>query len=69
MVIAQSVLIGVLVSTADPIFYDGFFGPLVSGAVVNWASITFKFLTYIPWNIIAVFLAGIVARRIAKVLG
>ncbi len=69
LVLAQAVLIGVLVSTADPIFYDGFFGPLVSGAVVNWASITFKFLSYIPWNVATVFLAGIVARRIAKVLG
>ncbi len=69
LVAIQSVFIGILVSTADPIFYDGFFEPFLYGGVVNWSAIIFKFASYIPWNIITVFLAGVVARRVAKVLG
>lgn len=69
LVIVQAVVIGILVSTADPIFYDGFFSPFLYGGVVTWSALIFKFVSYIPWNIITVFLAGIVARRVAKVLG
>ncbi|MUN29002.1 hypothetical protein [Sulfuracidifex metallicus] len=69
LVIVQAIVIGILVSTADPIFYDGFFNPFLYGGVVTWSALIFKFVSYIPWNVITVFLAGIVARRVAKVLG
>ncbi len=69
LAILEGVIIGILFAIPDPIFYLGFFRPLISGAIVNWATIQFDFLAFIPGDVIIGILGALAGQRIAKAVG
>ncbi len=50
-------------------FYNGFFGPFLYGSIVNWQAILIGFAESIPGNVIFGGIAGLIALRVARVLG
>jgi len=62
-------IVGLLWATPDSIIYAGFFGPLLYGGIVNWSKILFDFVAFIPGDVAFGIIAGILAARIARVLG
>ncbi|MGP6220371.1 hypothetical protein [Caldiplasma sukawensis] len=67
------VMIGAIVGFTwafpDPFFYRAFFGPFLYGSIVNWSKILFTFAESIPGDIVFGALAGIIAKRVSRVLG
>ncbi|MCL4345934.1 MAG: hypothetical protein M1496_06215 [Candidatus Thermoplasmatota archaeon] len=62
-------IIGFTWAFPDPFFYSGFFGPFLYGSIVNWQKILITFAESIPGNIIFGIIAGLIALRVARVLG
>ena len=62
-------VIGFTWSFPDPFFYKAFFGPLLYGSFVNWQTILFGFAESIPGDIIFGAIAGLIALRVARVIG
>lgn len=69
LAILEGIIIGILFAIPDPIFYLGFFRPLISGAIVNWATIQFDFLAFIPGHVVIGILGTLAGQRIAKAVG
>ncbi len=62
-------LVGLTWATPDSIMYAGFFSPLLYGGIVNWSKILFSFVAFIPGDVLFGIIAGLLAARIARVLG
>ncbi|TRN04829.1 hypothetical protein DJ530_00395 [Sulfolobus sp. E1] len=69
LVVIEGVILGVLLSIPDPIFYLGFLRPFIYGASVNWAYIIFTLLAFIPGNVIVSIMAGLLSLRVVRALG
>ncbi|MEM3191280.1 MAG: hypothetical protein QW292_04155 [Candidatus Parvarchaeota archaeon] len=62
-------LIGLLWATPDSFIYGGFFEPLLYGGIVDWSRLLFSFVAFIPGDVAFGIIAGLLAARIARVLG
>jgi hypothetical protein len=51
------------------VMYSGFFSPFLYGGFVNWASILFTTVSFIPGDIVLGAIAAVVAMRVARILG
>jgi|GEM_PF-225236 hypothetical protein len=69
LMVIEGAIIGFLFSFPDPLFYDGFFAPFLTGGTVNWQTIYFLLSAFIPGGVIVGGFAGVVANRIARALG
>ncbi|MEM0118763.1 MAG: hypothetical protein QXV32_10005 [Conexivisphaerales archaeon] len=69
LMVIEGAIIGLLFSFPDPLFYDGFFAPFLTGGYVNWQTIFFLLSAFIPGGVIVGGFAGVVANRIARALG
>jgi hypothetical protein len=49
--------------------FSGFFSPFLYGGFVNWASILFTTVSFIPGDIVLGAIAAVVAMRVARILG
>ncbi|ARM75597.1 hypothetical protein [Acidianus manzaensis] len=65
----EGALIGALWAIPDPIFYDAFLRPFIYGGYVDWAYVDFNILAYLPGDIIAGVIGGILAYIISKAVG
>jgi hypothetical protein len=62
-------IVGLLWATPDTLIYGGFFKPLLYGGIVNWSKILFDLVAFIPGDVAFGIVAGLLAARIARVLG
>ncbi len=62
-------IIGFTWAFPDPFFYKAFFGPFLYGSIVNWQTILVSFAESIPGNVLFGVIAGLIALRVARVIG
>lgn len=62
-------IIGFAWAFPDPFFYSGFFGPFLYGSIVNWQAILVSFAEAIPGNVLLGAIGGLIALRVARVIG
>ncbi|TRM80763.1 hypothetical protein DJ522_08305 [Sulfolobus sp. F3] len=69
MAVVEGIVLGILFAIPDPIFYLAFFRPFLYGAIVNWQTVTFDLIAFIPGDVIITIIAGLLALRVSRAVG
>ncbi len=69
LAVVEGIVLGILFAIPDPIFYLAFFRPFLYGAIVNWQTVTFDLIAFIPGDVIITIIAGLLALRVSRAVG
>ena len=67
--VIAGIVMGIPYAIAGPIFFTGFFAPLLYGGIVDWQAIIFSMYASLPSFLIFGIIGSLIAARVSKVLG